>query len=619
MPRKLTTSEFIEKARSVHGRQYDYSRVDYVNSATDIIIVCPQHGEFRQKPANHLAGYDCYACGRDKVSAARAAFAAETGRQFEAKARAVHGDRYDYSGVVYAGCQDNVVIRCNEHGDFHQTPNMHLRGDGCRRCGRRKTQKVNEAKSKRAAASFVNKARLVHGDKYDYSQAVYRRSTEHVLIGCPRHGAFNQTPNMHLHGNGCPRCGQERRDAFQTATAEKAGREFADKARCVHGDRYDYSLVSYTDNTTKVTIVCREHGPFIQSPNPHLMGRGCPDCGDLQRAQHLAEESAAFNASFTGRAREIHGDRYDYSKAVLRGALAKITIVCPKHGPFSQAPTHHLAGQGCRKCGHERVGAARNRAFAQTFIERAKLMHGDRFDYSETEYVDSRTPILVICNVHGATVQLPGEHLRINGYGCRECGMEIHAARARQRAAEAGRTFVERAKAVHGDRYDYRLVEYITSGEKITIICGKHGAFDQAANSHLNGRGCPSCMSSRGEQTIAQWLDEHDMDYVPQANLFGQFRYDFHVPDRNLLIEFDGIQHFIPQNFGGQGPDAAERYFQMVKRNDAAKTDWAQAHGFVLERIAYYEDIVDRLEEIFVQAKGLVVPVGRPKQLDFSF
>ena len=126
----IDTKSFIEKAKSIHGDKYDYSKVEYVNSHTKVCIICPKHGEFWQLATNHLRGKGCSKCKNESTSKRQVSSKDE----FITKARKVHGDKYDYSKVEYINSQTKVCIICPIHGEFWQSPNPHLRGKGCGLC-----------------------------------------------------------------------------------------------------------------------------------------------------------------------------------------------------------------------------------------------------------------------------------------------------------------------------------------------------------------------------------------------------------------------------------------------------------------------------------------------------
>ena len=191
----------------------------------------------------------------------------KTTEQFIKEAKAIHGDKYDYSKVNYKGCFEKVCIICPIHGEFWQTPAMHLSGQGCSKCCGRKRKTKEE---------FIEDAKKVHGNKYDYSKVNYVNNKTKVIITCPIHGDFLQRPDRHLFGCGCNKCGYDN-------TAEKCKtslEDFIKRAKEIHGDKYDYSKVVYVNNHTKVCIICPIHGEFWQTPRTHLMGRGCPICNE---------------------------------------------------------------------------------------------------------------------------------------------------------------------------------------------------------------------------------------------------------------------------------------------------------------------------------------------------
>ena len=190
--------------------------------------------------------------------------------------------------------------------------------------------------------------------------------------------------------------------------------QFIERARKIHGDKYDYSKVEYNGNHTKVCIICSLHGEFWQTPAIHLKGCECPKCIIEKNSfkQRLGIES------FIKRAREIHGDKYDYSKVDYINNRTKVHIICPKHGEFWQTPVKHLIGRGCRKCANERISEFRHDTF-DDFVNKAVKVHGNKFEYHKETYVNSLNKILITCKIHGNFWQVPSSHLR--GVGCPFC------------------------------------------------------------------------------------------------------------------------------------------------------------------------------------------------------
>lgn len=175
---------------------------------------------------------------------------------------AVHGDRYDYSLVIYTGAQNKIEILCKKHGAFLQSANNHKHGQGCRECDIESRIMPIEL--------YIQKANKKHSSKYDYSSVFYTAMHNKIKIICPIHGMFEQRAGSHLEGKGCMEC----RNALSRRTTEQFIHESVD----IHGSKYDYSLVDYKNIDTKVDIICLEHGTFKQTPWMHLQKSGCPTC-----------------------------------------------------------------------------------------------------------------------------------------------------------------------------------------------------------------------------------------------------------------------------------------------------------------------------------------------------
>lgn len=189
--------------------------------------------------------------------------------------------------------------------------------------------------------------------------------------------------------------------------------KFVEKAAKVHGDRYDYGRVEYTKNNVRVPIVCREHGVFNQTPSKHWAGQGCPECGREALAARFSHTADVFIA----KAKQKHGNKYCYGGVVYKNAKTKVCIVCPLHGEFLQTPDSHLQ-YGCKLCGHDAISLAKFRS-TEDFIERAKTVHGDTFDYSLVDYLGSTAAVRILCKKHGEFLQTPDAHLA--GRGCVKC------------------------------------------------------------------------------------------------------------------------------------------------------------------------------------------------------
>lgn len=257
---------------------------------------------------------------------------------------------------------------------------------------------------------FIKAAQEVHGNRYDYSLVDYKRIDVKVRIICPIHGEFEITPGRHLHSKtGCPLCG------LKQGTKES----FIEKAKEIHGNKYDYSLVEYKDNKTKVKIICPKHGLFYKSPNEHISGKaGCPICS--QEKQNEIKHSIFKKSSedFIKEAKQIHGDKYDYSLVKYYNTHTKVKIICPEHGAFEQTPHHHLEGSECPICGKLKRAISRLNTW-EDVLKKIKKAHGDRYDYSKSVYKGVNNKIEIICSKHGSFWMTPVNHW--NGQDCPKC------------------------------------------------------------------------------------------------------------------------------------------------------------------------------------------------------
>ena len=363
--------------------------------------------------------------------------------------------------------------------------------------------------------------------------------------------------------------------------------EFINKAHLKHEGKYDYSKSEYVLSTNKIVITCPKHGDFRQTPGNHLSGKGCRKCG----LETTKTKRRCTNEEFISKSKKLHGDKYVYSKVIYENNCTKVMITCPKHGDFEQKAANHLSGKGCRKCAIEYT-ANKQRATSEEFIDKAKKVHDDIYDHSKIDYKNNHTNVIIICKNHGEFIQSPANHLK--GQHCPVCA-HITRIESKTRTTEE---FIERAKKVHGDNYDYSKVEYTGNLDKIKIICSKHGEFLQSPDNHLQKRGCPRCKESRGEQEVRKFLEENGISFEAEKKFIGcknvePLRFDFYLPDHNVLIEYQGIQHYEPVEFFG-----GEQAFEKLKKRDKIKREWSRDSSFELVLIKYDVDVSQQLQKI---------------------
>ena len=328
---------------------------------------------------------------------------------------------------------------------------------------------------------------------------------------------------------------------------------FIKKSNIKHNNKYDYSKVNYVNNHTKVCIICPEHGEFWQQPNNHFSGNGCPKC-----AKVLTNLKRTLGVEcFIKKSKEIHGDKYDYSKVKYINSKTNVCIICPIHGEFWIAPTHHLKEKrGCPQC-NERIFNT------ETFIIKANKIHNSKYDYSKTIYNGYENKVIIICPIHGEFKQSPDSHL--HSYGCPQCGYE----KRREKRLLNQSDFIERANKIHNHKFNYGKVIYKGCEKHITIICPIHGEFKQSPYVHLHSSGCPFCKESFLERNINNILLKVNINFERQKKFkwLGRQSLDFYLSKYNIAIECQGEQHFkCVEIFGGNNQFVKQQHLDLKKK-----------------------------------------------------
>lgn len=348
--------------------------------------------------------------------------------------------------------------------------------------------------------------------------------------------------------------------------------QWVGECNVVHGGKYDYSKVIYKTAKEKVCIICSEHGEFWQESFSHKTGVGCPYCGrrksDLKRRLSTEE--------FVRRAVEVHGDKYSYSETIYKNQKTHITFKCGVHGLVKIKPYDHLAGNGCKACGVERRTEERRMKRAD-FIKRSIEVHGQEYDYSLVEMKDSRSKVAIKCRIHGVFYQQAAVH--VNGHGCMKCHKDTMSLLLRSNNDE----FIEKATVVHGKKYDYSKVKYEKSNEKVIIVCSKcEKEFAQTPGDHLQGYGCPHCIvrTSKAEDELSDYVES--LGFSVQRNdrsILNGLEVDIFVPDRSLCIEYNGSWWH------------SDKFIRNGRNKIHEKSKLAQAMGLRLVHVFDYEDL----------------------------
>ena len=354
------------------------------------------------------------------------------------------------------------------------------------------------------------------------------------------------------------------------------------RIREVHGDSYDLSEVNYKNRRTKIKVICNLHGSWLTYTEQLFRGQGCPLCA----SKKISEKVRIPFDEFVRRSNIIHRSKYNYFEHSYTIILNKTQIECPEHGIFSQRPSDHLYQKsGCSKCSNI-TNASKRKLGINSFIQKSRKLHGDKYDYSKVVYKSNHEKITISCPIHGDFKQEPQNHM--NGSGCLKCSL-VEQSLTQTKTTEE---FIADSKLVHGNKYDYSLVSYINSKLNVEIICKKHGIFLQSARTHQDGGGCPNCNISRGEQKIKRILETNAIQFT-QQHVFAGMEYkrnlkcDFYLPDYNLVIEYNGRQHYEAVHaFGGE-----KALFETQKRDSIKK--------------AFLDDIDVQLLEVHYKTKNL--------------
>jgi hypothetical protein len=297
--------------------------------------------------------------------------------------------------------------------------------------------------------------------------------------------------------------------------AKKTTKEFISEAQKIFGAKYDYSKVVYKNSSDKVIIICPKHGEFLKAPQKHLTGQGCRVCSGYIKLDQK---------SFESRAKETHGDKYNYTKSVVKEKNDKVVIICKLHGEFRQLPGNHISGQGCPECGKLSRGASQRYSLKQ-FLFSVKRVHGNKYDYSKVKYFNSQTKIEVICPTHGSFMMKANSHA--NGQGCSVCGR----IEANKNIALTYSEFLGRAAKTHGSRYIYDENSYKDFTTKMRIECSEHGWFKQKPHSHISMRtGCPKC-------GILQAAKSNEKGWGSVLNMFKEVHDDRYSYDESTYTD----------------------------------------------------------------------------------
>ena len=488
-------------------------------------------------------------------------------------------------------------------------------------------KKHGGAKAPLTQEQWVARAKAKYGNKFDYSESEYLNGMAPILIRCKKHdlkfrviaGNFiNKNTNCH-----CPICLAEEKANQLIRTAYKSNEKdvriasdiikgikqgvltasgqrrhvlntkidytqrFIEKAKMIYGDKYDYSKVIYKNREEKVTIICKVHGEFQITPRAFVSGdhgrfHGCPVCEGLNVPSSYSKEQ------FIEDMYRIYGKKLKFNFNEYTRKSGTVTAICPKHGEIKHPAAYWLSGKGCEYCN--------GKFFPKDFVKLAKKVHGDRYDYSKTEIPKStQSKVTIICPEHGEFKQFVWLHL--SGCKCPACAGFPN----RLTKEERGELFIQKAKERYGNKFDYSNVNYVNNDTTVEIYCNEHYVSCMTTpDTHIRGGSCPMCARSEGEALIYGFLSNHSIRFYTQYRFEhdnpmckrAYLNADFYLPDYNLVIEFNGIQHYETTPFFNNKEWTLED--QQIR--DATLVDVLQRQGIRLLVIKY--DDINRIQSI---------------------
>lgn len=455
---------------------------------------------------------------------------------------------------------------------------------------------------------FEKRANEKHNGKYTYHKETFNGTKHDTIITCPIHGDFPQTPKRHLSGQGCPECGKEKARTHRKHNYKL----FLEEAYKRFGNDFSFPLIEsqYINNKTYITVRCNKCGyEFPRRPNDLFSDKfnGCKNCKHievLERKKRKIEELKRLKANqpkkskhssvtseiYLERFRKKFGDTIDPFMDEYIDTQKEIHFKCNVCGHiFKRRPHNCLDSDGCPKC----KNVNNQRLTTEEFIRRARKVHGDKYDYSASEYKSTDEDVIVICHEkdefgeeHGRFKVTPHAHIGSMHSGCPKCSGKFR---------KDTDYFIRQAKRIHGDKYIYAKTQYVKALEDVIITCPIHGDFQLTPNEHLNGRGCPLCKESHLEKEIRLFLDENRIKYIPQAR-FDWLRtndtrkkmsLDYLIKDKNIAIECQGIQHFSDKRFWPT-ERSKEQAVLRVQERDKLKKQLCEEHGI---KVLYYSNL----------------------------
>ena len=510
----------------------------------------------------------------------------KTIQQFIQEAIRTHENKYSYNQSKYINSKIKLKIYCKTCKKyFYQSPDKHLNGKGCPSCA---------GNIKKTTEQFIQEAVKIHSNKYSYDQTKYISIHKPVTIYCNNcNKSFSIIAHNHLQGKGCRQCSKNER---------KTTEQFIQEATKIHGNKCSYNQVKYINNITKIKIycnICKEY--FYQNPREHLKyEHGCKKCAKKSMIQKLKMSQEKFIQI----AKEIHGNKYNYDKVEYINHITKIKIYCKQCKKyFEQIPNNHIKGAGCKQC------AVKERTSnKQEFIKKAIKIHGNKYDYTDFEYIKSYIKSKIYCKQCNKYYLItPNSHL--NNKGCPKCAINNMAENNKLKFKE----FKEKAVKIHGDNYEYNKENYKSKTEDMQIYCKTcQKYFTQKPSNHLSGRGCKICSSNKTQRELYNYITELIKAEINNREIIRPQELDIWIPSHNLAIELNGLYYHEENKIGKNYH--YEKYLKCKENNikliQIFENEW-------LERKNQVKHYIQNLLKPAVEIPGNITKITKEQYIEF--
>lgn len=392
---------------------------------------------------------------------------------------------------------------------------------------------------------------------YDLPIEDYKNAKTKIKHKCKQGHIYEQQPNSHLRGEGCPKC---------YGNKNKLSEEYYNECK---EKGYDLPVEDYVNAITKIKHKCKKCGNiYEQVPRNHLQGNSCPKCKTEKISKLLSKTPKQYIQECKEKNVDLPIEDYKTKKI-------KIKFKCKKGHIYKQLPGSHLRGEGCPKC---------NGNLKKSPKQYYNECKENGYNLPIEDYVNGSTKIKHKCNNCGNIYkQTPSHHL--HGQGCPVCKGSF---------LKTNQKYYKECKE---KGLDLPNGNYINAQTKITHTCSRGHVYKQRPYSHLEGYGCPICNESHGERYIMNYLDEHNIKYESQKRFHDlkdktYLSYDFYLPDYNTLIEYQGIQHYKEKEFFG-----GKKQFEKQQLHDKLKRKYAKNNGYKLLELKYTlgtQDLVNK-------------------------